>query len=912
MDPAVAALQPPWPRGLPIQCLMGSVNIVVESAFTQTPFLANRAAEIVMTDPAVALVNVTNDKEMKRAIGQFIDSFDIALAIYVMQCPPGYERDSRVHAAWSHATNALSHGRLSENEAELFWREIFKRAIPEVELPISEISGIKINEEYPVIPTDIDPREPSEWNPVALKTPGVDSRELPVTVLDCMIAAPRRFEWSTRHDFRVPGPKTQAIVSPPIWSPLRLEIFRKMPKPVQEGMIATALLVESSIIEGSSRVLASPFPSESNVRYPSLFLDHDFLLSRDALYSPADLPLFHFIKMVPATLLLELTTSAFNALSKTPSDPKKLMLIERTAYMRLILLSKSDRPHLASELIVRTVIDRPEASSWHRRLLSKRFVRSLSAVQAQGVVSLFASSILEKLQHKATSSSNQQQSEGSYTSSDNHVKVTTVKFLAQTLDDADFIPPGLSVDILSKLLKTASHVDVRVAALESMLSRLDRCADDSSNALIERLMSALETVIPTLGSLNERQPMQEVDWTEAENTGKFPEVYDGGGRLQAFPPMLNVILSAIASHGISSDTLRTGLIQRIVLPVIEKSKEQSARWVKMFTLKHMPAGQSINVPSLPVRPGILVYLIEKCPTEVPKHVIDLYQQFFLTNISPSAELIQLNDNVNSDTKLRESNEGRFWLSLYGQESGIPTSPVVSILTQQWKCSVVSDGFQISDIQAIVFEQAEALLRLADESFRHWNHFMSALWPPVVGYRSEQDIQAWLANAKPVVLRIIKRIDALRTPEWQRDRNRRPAVLPPTFGLRLWLLDYPHLKQSSDVAERRAVFAQQLISALQEILDLGLAHHAKLGEVESAASMCLPEDSIGVACWLGNIESGDAKRLQENLLRVQLADALLRKANIPKKSVKEMLEAWQRCELEDVRMREIGLRKHLKL
>ena len=909
MDPAVAALKPPWPRGLPIQCLMGSVNVVVDTAFTQTPFLANRAAEIVMTDPAVALVNLTNDKEMKRAIGQFIDSFDIALAIYVMQCPPGYERDSRVQAAWSHATNALSHGRLSENEVELFWREIFKRAIPEVKLPISEI---KIDEEYPVIPTDVDPREPSEWNPVASKPSGVESRELPVTVLDCMIAAPRLLEWSTRHNFRVPGPKTQATVSPPIWSPLRLQDFRKMPRPVQEGMIATALLVESSIIKGSSRILASPFPSESNVRYPSLFLDHDFLLSRDASYSSADLPLSHFIKMVPTTLLLDLTTSAFNALSRTPSDPKKLMLIERTAYMRLILLSKSDRPHLASDLIVRTVVDRPDASSWHRRLLSKSFVRSISAGQAQGVVSLFASSILEKLQHRATSSSNQQQSEGSYTSSDNHVKVTTVKFLAQTLDDADFVPPGLSVDILSKLLKTASHVDVRVAALESMLSRLGRCADDPSNALVERLMSALEMIIPNLGSLNERQPMQEVDWTEPEKTGKFPEVHDGGGSIQVFPPMLNVILSATASHGIPSDTLRTGLIRRIVLPVIEKSKEQSIRWVKMFALKHMPAGQSINMPSLPVRPGILVYLIENCPTEVPKHILDLYQQFFLTNISPSAELIQLNDKVNGDTKLRKSDEGRFWLSLYGQETGIPTNPIVSMLTQQWKSSVVSDGIQISDIQEIVFEQAEALLQLVDESFRHWDHFMRALWPPIVGYRSEQDIKAWLANAKPVILRIIKRIDGLRTPEWQRDHNRRPAVLPPTFGLRLWLLDYPQLHQSSDVAERRAIFAQQLISVLQEILDLGLAHHAKLAEVESAASMCLPKDTIGVACCLGNIESGDPTRLQENFLRVELADALLRKANIPKKSVKAMLEAWQKCELEDVRMREIGLRKHLKL
>ena len=187
MEPAFAALKPPLPRGLPIQCLTGPVNIAVDSAFTQMPFLANRTAEVVMTDPAIALVDVSKDKEIRHAVGQFIDSFGDALAIYVMQCPTGYEQDSRVHAAWSHAITALSHGRLSENEAELFWRNVFKSAIPHVNLPDSEI---KINKDYPVIPTDVDPREPTEWNPAALVIPEVESRVLPVTILYCMIAAP--------------------------------------------------------------------------------------------------------------------------------------------------------------------------------------------------------------------------------------------------------------------------------------------------------------------------------------------------------------------------------------------------------------------------------------------------------------------------------------------------------------------------------------------------------------------------------------------------------------------------------------------------------------------------------------------------------------------------------------------------
>lgn len=911
MNPAVAALKPPWPRGLPIQCLMGSVNIAVDSAYEQTPFVANRAAEIVMIDPTIALVDLNNDKDMRGAVGQFIDSFNVALAIYVMQCPPGSERDSRVYAAWSHAVNALSNGRLSENEATLFWGNIFKNAIPQTNLPGSEID---INKEYPIIPTDVDPREPFEWSSADLVPPKVESRQLAVTVLDCMIATPQWLPRGTKHDFQPPNPKTQAVVPAPIWSPERLDNFRKLPKPVQEGMIAAALLVGSSKIEGSSRMLASPFPSESNVRYPSMFLDHDSLLSGDAMYTSADVALSHFIEMVPSTLLLDLTASALDALSRTPSDSTKFASTERTAYEYLMVLSKSDRPHLASNLIVR-IVERPDASSWQRQLLSKSFVRSLSAEQAQSMMTLFASSILEGLEHQVTSPSNQQD-KGSHNPSNRYIKVTTVKFLAQILDDADFVSPEFSVDVLSKLFQTASHIDMRVAVLDSMLSRLDRCGNDASNVLVEKLMSALEMAIPALSSLNERRQAQEVDWTEAAKTGKLPEVYDDGG-MQAFPPMLDVMLRAITIHGISSETLRTALIRRILLPVIERSKEESARWVKMFTLKHLPASLPIHTPSFPVRPGILAYLIKVCPREVPKYILDLYQQFFLTNISPPARLVERNNKVNGNIELRESNEGQYWLSLYGNGADISTSAAVGMLTKPWKSSTVSDGLQVSHVQDLAFEQAEAILQLPDESFGKWNDFIGALGPPVAQYHSEHDRSAWLANSKPVLVRIIERIDALRTPAWQRDRNRQPAVLPPTFPLRLWLLDYPHLHQYSGAAERCATFAQQVVSLLQESLHLGLAHHARLDDIESATLKCLPEHRVRVAYRLGHITAlEDPTRTHETLLRVELADALLRKAKLPLhdmddvivQSIKAMLEAWGECELEDVRMRGLRLGK----
>ena len=906
MDPAAAALGPAWPRGLPIQCLFGPVNVAVESAFTHTPFIAKRAVEVVMADPAVALGGIPDDKETRSAIGQFIDNYSAALTIYIMQCSPGHERDRRAYEAWSHALNKLSR-RLSTNEAEAFWRAIFNRAQPQ-----TLDAKTKVNNDYPVIPANEDPQQPFEWNPAALIPPSVESRELSATFLDCMLEATPLLQWSTRHNFRVPTPKTQASLSPPIMSYERLKSFRKMKRPIQEGTIATALLLESSKVEGS-KLMASPFPSENNVRYPSLFLDHDFLLSSHASSnSEADVALSCCVKSVPSTLLLDLAQSALSNLSRTPSDSTELASVERTAYRLLKVLSKGDRPQLASFPAIRTVLNYPDASSWHRQLLTKSLMRNLSAAQARDMISLFTSSIIETLEYQKTLSENPEKTKASPSSPARRVKVTTVKFMAQFLNDADFVSPRFCVETLSTLFQKASHVDIRVAVLGAMLSRLSRSTEESSDALVEKLTMT----IPVIGSLNERKPMQELDWTEAEETGKLPEVYDDGG-MQAFPPLLDVMADAMTRYRIASDILRKKIISRIMLPIIEKSIEQSARWVNLFALKHLSSGRSLDVPYFPVRPFILVSLIEERHREVPEYILDLYQEFFLINVSPPADLLELNDIVKSDVELQKSNEGQFWLSLYGKGADVPTRAISSMLTRP--CNFPSSHLgriSIFRIQELVLEQADALIRLADDSFHHWNDFIAELEPPLSTYHSDQTRKAWSENVKPVILRIIEKIDTLRTPAWQRDPNRQPAVLPPTFGLRLWLLDYPQLShQSPDACDK---FAQQLISILHELLNLGLAHHAQFDEVAIALAKCSIEDSRRVANNLGSsIDSFSSSHdnhdlsmvVQFNLLKVELADVQLRKVKLPLDKedqigvlVRGMLVTWRESEVEEIRMR----------
>ena len=229
--------------------------------------------------------------------------------------------------------------------------------------------------------------------------------------------------------------------------------------------------------------------------------------------------------------------------------------------------------------------------------------------------------------------------------------------------------------------------------------------------------------------------------------------------------MMKMMLRATSSYRISSDVLRTGFIRRIVLPVIEKSMEESTRWVKMFTLKHMPVGQSIHTPIFPVRPGILEELIEYSPDGTPKYILDLYHQFVLTNISPPAGLVELNNKITTTSN-----------------SAIPTKASIG-------CHYTVGEQRFQPLESILCCRSRGLLlrsRMALRSHmsKNWSANMQMRcfrWqmsplvagmiscigssPQLAGITAIKTRAAWLANGKPVYLRIMQSIDALRTPAW---------------------------------------------------------------------------------------------------------------------------------------------------
>lgn len=905
--PSAAILPRPWPRGLPIQCLPGPFDVASSSANDLTPFIAARAAAIVFLESSLALSPCPDDADVRLGIGSFVDSYTSALRLYVLQGSDSQERAERETAAWAYALRDLTGERMTPDEAFRTWKAPFLEALPSFKPPTADPD--QEAENWPIIPADIDPQENTEWDPTFHQPQVVESRPLSPTFLDCALAANPHSTIRISEDFLVPHPSTKGMVPGDIWSLSRFGHIETVPIAVREGLVASALLFLDSKKAGPSRLLASPFPAAVHIRYPSLFLDADFLLKPKLHEYCAEGVLRSLISMVPPKLLAALADATLKVLSSMPDGSSEVAPLERMAYDLLCLLLSSDRPQLASDLVLQAVIDRPDASSWHRAVLNVGLARTLPPGDAQSLLSSFTTSISSKLEEQtklARTCEAQTATDGAPFLQKPKIKVTTVKYLAQILDDADFVPSSFVVEVLSKLLNSASHLDIRVAVVNSLLGMLVRCTEGSSVPLAQRLLSALETTIPLVGGVNERHLMDEVDWAEAQRTGVPPRVYDEGN-MESLPPILSQLVNCITQEF----KWRENVVNRILLPIIERSRVSNARWIKIFLSKHQPALKVSELPLLPVKPVILSEMLRNCLELVPGPLLDLYQQFVLSNMAPLREIQDVTTMVRNHGGIRASHEGCYWLSLYGHGTGAYHQGGFSLaktLRRKWSPSITSNPVQIPQVQRLVLEQAEQLLNLSDPSFTEWYGFVQELEPPPGIWRRDEDWEAWLANGKPLLERIISRVQSLRTPEWQRDPNRKPAILPPTFSSRLWLLSYPY--DSSVRAEKDdscRIFAEELVALIHEVVSDHKIYHEYLGHIVSAASRCPTELKAHVACYLGSLSSISSPTDAVGLLRVELAESLYRDAQLPqdrdiREVAKEVLATWRASEVEEIRMK----------
>ena len=572
-----------------------------------------------MMDSSLALDEPPNDEETRSAIGQFVDKYEAALAIYIMQYPPGPSREAVMSATINHMTHDLSGDRSFGDEIHLFWRRIFVQALPRLTPAIQDPRQWF---EFPIIPTDLDSLERTERDPEALAPREMKARRLAATVPDSSLSAPIDLSWNTMNKSTCPEPETPAATLGSMWDWQRVFRPRRLSPHVKEAMIVAALLAELSKIKGDKHLLASPFPSKDDIRYPSLFLDEDFLSRNEKVSEQPLQVLSAIIDYIPPTILLTLTSSALEELSQTQPDSSQAASKIRSAFGLVKLLSRSDKPQVAIMHVMNSIIEYPELSSWHRQLLTKNLIQSLDPSQARNLISSFTLSICKGFQTQTESATN---SERASQSPKPRIKVTTVKFLGQFLSEAKFVPPAFTIEVLTQLSENGTHIDIRCAVVDSLLMILADCTPTSSQSTVQQLFSALEAIVPVAASLNETRPIREPNWDDAKRTGKLPDVYSEGVR-QTIPPILNLVIYALTSQRISAPDHRQILIERVLLPIIEESKRQNTRWINIFLEKYFPGENSFRPPVLPVKPWILAQLLKNSHDELATSILDMHHQ----------------------------------------------------------------------------------------------------------------------------------------------------------------------------------------------------------------------------------------------------------------------------------------------
>ncbi|KAF2434473.1 hypothetical protein EJ08DRAFT_693509 [Tothia fuscella] len=910
--PAVTTLPPMVPQGLAIQQLVGSFCLHEDWTAGSTPFISSRAQSVIFPTPDDALAPLPDTEETRVAIGPFVDNYTLALRIYVNQCSTHEQRRANRGAAWKYAVEELSKKRMSLSEAHRTWATTFRAAGLEI-CDADPPTDMK----YPLLPYSRHIAMAEEWDPAEAFAPpvAVQSRKLePTTYLDLCVNHQSWNEPSIGGKVEIPEPVTTGFTPPALqlWNVERLTAAQQMLPSIREGLSVSALLYIDSKIKGRRNILASSFPCKSEPRYQPLYLADELLQRDDININQATKVVKRYSNTIPPTLILQLAKCAFAAVEGEATDSAERTKIEILAFRLLTLSTRSDRPHLAIDLVMQTIMDRPDASSWHRQLVSPLLLNRLPSSYANDVVQKFSLAIQTRLKEQAARPKRMHDDNTPITSSP-YIKITTVKLLAQLLLSSNFVSQSFAVEVLVDILNIATHLDIRIAMIATLVDILSRSSDD---ALCHLIISRLETVIYISGDLNESMRLSEEEWIEARLTKSPPEViieFEGTTRTWGLPPLLEVVLKLSGERSSVRNEWRNEVIHRVLLPLIEQSIASNTRWLKIFAAKYGVDLDSLKIPMLPAYPRLLFQVLQYCSWEqLPPALLVLQHQFIMTNLIPSQQLSKFNLKF-KDPAIRKLAEVQHWASLYGRGTEICNSARSSQfllndldlpnILYDWDDSEHQKGILLPEVRKSAFEQAQALL---------WHHLGDGLFAKYMeGFRrqlkrGEEPQRHRLGLGQPVVEKIIEYIDHLRTPQWQQSSAREPPTLPSTLKYRLWLLPYPPSLRKGARPDKRKIkaFVHDFYILVKETCANNRPYHKDLPLLRNAVLEVLPYYRADVACGLGELKP--ELRL-EDLLAIELAQALFEHAAPSRDDAvcdeaRKTIKSWRQSEVEFVRLK----------
>jgi hypothetical protein len=600
VHPAALSIPEPFPRGLPIQHLTGPFILDSPSLETVAPYVASCRDAVVFPDPSVAQLPIPSDAEIQAAIGVFVDDYKFGLELLLPTMLGKEEKTNRLERSWAHAIGVLSQGRMNSGEAVRYWQTT--PAYKDLLMSKTTQKG------WPLLP-EFNPSDRTaqveEWNPLPEDGEEIKARTLgTVTYMDISKSMSIRSKSDVHSTMAYSPPTVPGVAQTGVWSWDHINRAKGQPT-IREGQIVSALLYLDTFTNAKTRILARPFPSSVNhIRYPALYLDGQFLSKADRKKDAARAALKAHITTVPAPLLAHVARDAMKMLDSKDADADGYVEVEKLAFELVELLGQSDKPALASDLAVRIIIQRPDASSWyvliqifcsltdsslrHRLLLSPGHFRRLSANNAQACIKSLADAILAKVEQQAetkgagfgaTADTRTSQSHAEHGDKDLRpfVKVTTVKFLAQLLDNTEFVSEDFAVSVLQQLLEKATHIDIRSQVVKSLLKMYSAASQLSAG----QILVVLEAIVPLAGNIRERRPITDLEWDQAEKKLELPEMDPTSTLRSGLAPVLESLLDFVQSWGSSALTLasRGAFIKRVMMPVVDSLTKQTRRWV---------------------------------------------------------------------------------------------------------------------------------------------------------------------------------------------------------------------------------------------------------------------------------------------------------------------------------------------
>ncbi|KAF4827592.1 hypothetical protein CGCTS75_v008120 [Colletotrichum tropicale] len=439
----------------------------------------------------------------------------------------------------------------------------------------------------------------------------------------------------------------------------------------------------------------------------------------------------------------------------------------------VLRVANSDQPALACPFIRNLIMDGGENSSWHRQLINVSFLRSLPAKAAKEFLFTMANAMRDKMREQ-NARPFVKEGDKAQTQHKPAIKVTTIKMMAQVLNNNRFIDAVSSCDILTSLLSEARHIDARITIVDSLISTME--VPSCPPELRQRVLDALEKyIVPAAAQLSERRPYSEEEWA-----AELPEAGEE-------TPLMEILLAQTKNSKLSDED--RSRIAGLVVAALEGSAATNARWMELFLAKNgFSLDDGEKLPRCSVNPKVLSSMFRDCTLYMPVSLLTMLREMALVNIDPSPGITRVTEAVKKDRDLLNSNAGKHWLKhfnnpgFHASSLGLDIAAAVLQRPAVWMKSKLENGKGV-DFKAV----QEFVLAAANKFLQNERvEMVDALARRLCSERmsSPQHWESWRDNSVPVVNDIIASINDMRLSPG------RAPTLPNVFRLKVEILPLP--------------------------------------------------------------------------------------------------------------------------